>query len=674
MLSINHLDIRYGDKHLFKDLSIQVHDGKRIGLLGVNGAGKSTLLKIMAGVSDSDDGVVSRAKHFSVAYLPQESSALVSGRSLYEEAESAFADLLEMQKEVDLINERLGDVDPESDEFSVMLERQGEIQHRLEGSGIYTMRARIEKILLGLGFHSSDMDREASSFSGGWVMRLMLAKMLLAAPSLLLLDEPTNHLDLTSLTWVEDFLKSYNGAMVIISHDRTFLDKVTSTTWELSLGKVSIYKGNYSYYEVEKVERKTIEKAAYDNQQAQIKQSMQFIQRFRAKSTKAKQVQSRVKQLDKMVLLELGEEDRQIHFQFPPAPPSGRDVLGVHDLSKGFDGKMVFDKVNFQFQRGDKVAVVGVNGAGKSTLVKIIAGAIAADAGEVKLGHKVQLSYFGQHQAQELSPALTALETLSLSVKDMPITRIRSLLGTFLFRGEEVDKKVSVLSGGEKSRLALAKMIASPANCMLLDEPTNHLDISSQEVLQEAMAQYDGFILVVSHNRYFLDSFVNKVVAVKDGKIAVYEGNISEYLRKVEADEAKRQGEQQGRSGTKKDGKKQKKKGGKMVSTSAKTTASSAKLSRKEQRKHEAKARQELNQKAGPWKRKLEEAEKKVEHLENQKTELETKMADPDLYQDQTAWLATSADYDDCKSQLEHWYGKWETAQEKVEGLGGELD
>ena len=654
MLSINHLDIRYGDKHLFKDLSIAVTDGKRIGLMGVNGAGKSTLLKIMAGVTECDDGVVSRAKYFTVAYLPQESSALVSGQTLYQEAESAFEELLELQKEVDSINDGLADIDPQSEEFAKMLERQGEIQHRLEGSGIYTMRARIEKILLGLGFHQDDMNKPASSFSGGWIMRLMLAKMLLAAPSLLLLDEPTNHLDLTSLTWVEDFLRSYNGAMVIISHDRIFLDKVTTSTWELSLGKLAVYKGNYSYYEKEKVERKTIEKAAYDNQQAQIKQSMQFIQRFRAKSTKAKQVQSRVKQLEKMVLLEIGEEDRQIHFSFPPAPDSGRDILTVDNLCKAFDGNKVFNDVSFQFQRGDKVAVVGVNGAGKSTLVKIIAGAIQADSGSVKLGHNVQLSYFGQHQAQELIPTLTALDTLSMSVKDMTITRIRSLLGAFLFRGEEVDKKVSVLSGGEKSRLALAKMIASPANCMLLDEPTNHLDISSQEVLQEAMSQYDGFILVVSHNRYFLDSFVNKVVEVKDGKIAVYEGNISDYLLKIQDEEAQELRKPQVK---------------KPVRQEQKSKESKNQVSRKEKRKQDAKERQEWNKKVGPWKKKAEEAEKKVEKLEALKTDLEAQMADPELYQDQEAWLKTSAEYDDCTRRLERWYEKWEAAQESMEKI-----
>ncbi len=653
MLSISHLDIRYGDKHLFKDLSVQVYDGNRVGLMGVNGAGKSTLLKIMAGVTGCDDGVLNRAKQFTVAYLPQESSALTSGNSLYEEAETAFADLLQLQEEADQIHKQLADIDQHSESYAKILERQGEIQHILEGSDIYAIRAKIEKILLGLGFSQQDMDLPVSSFSGGWIMRLMLAKMLLAAPSLLLLDEPTNHLDLRSLTWVEEFLRSYKGAMVIISHDRTFLDKVTSTTWELSLGKLSVYKGNYSYYIKERAERKAIEKSAYENQQAHIKQTMRFVDRFRAKSTKAKQVQSRVKQLEKLEILELGEDNRQIKFSFPPAPASGRDVLQVEQLCKGFNGKEVFQDVSFQFQRGDKVAVVGDNGAGKSTLLKIISGEIPNDSGEVILGHNVHLSYFGQHQAQELSHSLTALETLSLSVKDMTVTQIRSLLGAFLFRGEEVDKKVSVLSGGEKSRLALAKMIATPANCMLLDEPTNHLDMSSQDVLQEAMAQYDGFILVVSHNRYFLDSFVNKVVEVKDKQITVFEGNITDYLRKLEAEAG--------------DAKDVKKEDSSLSPHKNNATTDGGRESRKEQRKKEALLRQERNKKLGPWKKRAEEAEKQVETLEEEKIELESQMADPDLYQDQKAWLATSSEYDNCQRRLQRWYEKWETAQEEVE-------
>ncbi|MEN8199375.1 MAG: ABC-F family ATP-binding cassette domain-containing protein [Thermodesulfobacteriota bacterium] len=655
MLSLNHLDIRYGDKHLFKDLSLQVYEGNRIGLLGVNGAGKSTLMKVMAGVSSCDDGVLNRARHFSVAYLPQESSALVSGKTLYEEAEDAFAGLLELQEETDRIHDQLAEVDHESEEFARLLERQGEIQHKLESSGIYTMRARIEKILLGLGFLQEDMGRQASSFSGGWVMRLMLAKMLLASPSLLLLDEPTNHLDLSSLTWLEEFLVSYRGAMVIISHDRAFLDRVTTMTWELSLGKLAVYKGNYSYYEKERAERKAIEKSAYDNQQAQIKQTMRFVERFRAKSTKAKQVQSRVKQLEKMELLELGEENRQIRFTFPPAPDSGRDVLQAEKLSKSFEGKVVFKDVDFQFQRGDKVAVVGVNGAGKSTLLKIVSGEIPADSGRVRLGHNVGLTYFGQHQAQELSPSLTPLETLSLSVSDMTVTRIRSLLGAFLFRGDEVEKKVSVLSGGEKSRLALAKMIATPANCMLLDEPTNHLDMSSQEVLQEAMLQYDGFVLVVSHNRYFLDSFVNKVLEFKDGRVMVYEGNVSDYLEKIKAEESL--------TDTTKSGKPPEKDS----PTSRADKGAGKQLSRKGQRQKEARERQERNKKLGPWIKKARDAEQQVEKLETQKTLLEEKMADPELYQDQKAWTTTSAEYDECVRRLERWYEKWEAAQARLE-------
>ncbi|KGO34247.1 ABC transporter ATP-binding protein [Desulfobulbus sp. Tol-SR] len=656
MLSVNHLDVRYGDKYLFKDISVQVHAGNRIGLIGVNGAGKSTLLKIMAGITATDDGVVNRSRHFTVGYLPQESSALLSKKTLYEEAESAFAPLLALQREADQLHEELKTCDPAGDEFREMLERQGEIQHRLDGSDIYTVRARIEKVLLGLGFSQHDLAAPASSFSGGWLMRLMLAKMLLEAPSLLLLDEPTNHLDLQSLTWVEEFLRHHRGAMVIISHDRTFLDCTTEITWEISLGRLTAYKGNYSYFVREKEERRTVEKAAYDNQQAKIRQTMRFVERFRAKSTKAKQVQSRVKQMEKLDLIELEDDEQQIRFTFPPAPPSGRDVLQVEGLAKGFGDRQVFAGVELQLQRGDKAAVVGVNGAGKSTFLKILAGLIEPDRGEVRLGANVRRSYFGQHQAQELSPQLSALETMALVGEDLTITRMRSLLGAFLFRGDEVDKKVAVLSGGEKSRLALARMIATPANLMLLDEPTNHLDMSSQEVLQEAMAQYDGTIVVVSHNRYFVDSFVNRVIEVRDGRITLYEGNVSDYLIKqaelgVEqeaATAAAARGEAAGDGDTSRD-------------------------NRRERKKQEAQLRQERSRRAGPWLQKVGEAEQQVEKLEAEKDELEAQMADPDLYRDEKAWAATSRAYEECKRRLERWYERWETAQGKVEEIDRDL-
>ena len=652
MLSINHLDVRFGEKHLFKDISQRVHAGDRIGLIGVNGAGKSTLLKIMAGVAACDDGVITKSKHFTVGYLPQESSALVSENTLYQEAESAFETILTLQQEADFLHDQLAEMtDHDSELFTAMIERQGELQHQLEGHDIYTIRARVEKVLLGLGFKQTDMDAPVISFSGGWVMRLMLAKMLLVSPSLLLLDEPTNHLDLESLTWVEEFFRSCQGAMVIISHDRTFLDKITKTTWELSLGKLSVYKGNYSYYVQEKAERRIIEKGAYDNQQAKIKQTMRFVERFRAKSTKAKQVQSRVKQLEKIDMIELSDDEQHIRFTFPPAPPSGRDVLQIEGLTKSYQGRQIFHDVNLQLQRGDKVAVVGVNGAGKSTLLKIIGGQLEYDAGTIKLGHNVQLSYFGQHQAQELSPTLTALETMALSGADLTITRMRSLLGAFLFRGEEVDKKVAVLSGGEKSRLALARMIAKPANCMLLDEPTNHLDMSSQEVLQEAMAQYDGCIIVVSHNRYFVDSFVNKVLVVGDGQVSLHEGNVTEYLRMIEE-----RGQETGGKGQ----------GGEDVSASV---APGTRESKKEKRQQEAQERQERNRKLGPWKKKTEEAERQIASLEGRKEELETLMADPELYRDEEAWARTSKEYDQCKIHLERWNAQWEEAQAEIEDL-----
>jgi ATP-binding cassette subfamily F protein 3 len=653
MLSVNGLDIRFGEKHLFKNISAQIYEGNRIGLTGVNGAGKSTLMKIMAGLTATGDGVLSRAKNWTVAYLPQESNEVLSGKTLYAEAETAFAGLIALQQEAEALHERLAALAAGSPEFDAALARQGEVQHILDASGIYTMAARIEKVLLGLGFSLADMARPAAEFSGGWLMRLKLAKMLLEAPTLLLLDEPTNHLDLDSLTWLENFLRDYPGAMVIISHDRDFLDKITTQTWELSLGKLTVYKGNYSFYVGDKAERRTITKGAYDNQQAKIRQTMRFVERFRSKATKARQAQSRLKQLEKMDVIELEEDEKQIHFRFPPSPPSGRDMLVIGDLCKSYGERQVFSAVELTLRRGDKVAVVGVNGAGKSTLVKILAGLIAADGGAIRSGTGVKLSYFGQHQAQELSPELTVMQTMALASEDLTVTHVRSLLGAFLFRGNEVEKKVEVLSGGEKSRLALAKMIASPANLMLLDEPTNHLDMQSQEILRQAMDSYDGTIVVVSHNRYFLDGFVNKVLEVKAGKITVYDGNVEEYLRKIgemaaqpaaAAASVKNQGE--AASGDSQSGK-----------------------DRRDRKKEEALRRQERSRVAAPWQKQVKEAEEAIEPLEYEKSELEALMADPALYADNKAWTATSAKYNDCKRRLERWYSRWEEAQEKLEEI-----
>ncbi len=653
MLSINDLSLQYGSKHIFKNVSAQIHTGDRVGLVGVNGTGKSTLLKIMCRQQDVDPGIVTAASWFSVAYLPQEIHADLGERSLYEEAESAFADVLAKERELQEVSRELAVLDEDDPKIKELLTRQGDLQHAVEGCDIFRMRPRIEQILTGLGFSQPDMERKVSSFSGGWIMRLLLAKLLLQKPSLLLLDEPTNHLDLDSLTWLESFLQQYQGALIVISHDRTFLDRVTSTTWELSLGRLTVYRGNYSHYLVEKEQRMELERAAYDNQQALIKQTERFITRFRAKSTKAKQVQSRVRQLEKMERLELSETDRSIYFSFPPATPSGRDVLMLDKVNKTYGKQQVFKDVEFDLQRGDKLAVVGVNGAGKTTLLKILAGLEPAE-GEIRQGHNVILTYFGQHQAQELSGELSILDTVYHAADEMTITQVRSLLGAFLFTGDEVDKKVQVLSGGEKSRVALARMLVRPANLMLLDEPTNHLDISSQEVLQDAMAQYEGTIIVVSHNRFFVNSFVNKVLEIRDGKAAVYEGNIDDYLAQreklesldAEKNEVREQHSAQNREDT-----------------------SENRVDKKKQRKQRALEREKLNKKLGPWKKKNDQAEKEIERLEIRKSELEELMADPDLYGDQEKWAQVSKEYAEVERRLERAYSQWEEAQVAIEEI-----
>jgi ATP-binding cassette subfamily F protein 3 len=657
MLTVNNLDIRYGDKHLFNNVSARINDNDRIGLVGVNGAGKSTLIKIISGVAETDPGVVNRPKRFSAAYLPQEATALDTGRTIYQEAENAFAEALVLQKDLDEVNRQLASVDPENSTFSNLLKQQGELQHRLERIDIFRVQSQIEKVLMGLGFSVEDFDRPSSSLSGGWLMRLMLAKLLLAMPDLLLLDEPTNHLDLDSLTWLENFLLTYDGGLVIISHDRTFLDQVTSITWELSLGRLTAFKGNYSKYVADKEVRMQVERAAYTNQQAQIRQTMRFVQRFRAKSTKAKQVQSKLKQLSRMERIELAETEQEVSFHFPPAAPSGRLALDVEKLSKGYEEKQVFHDVSFQLQRGDKMAVVGVNGAGKSTLMRILAGLEKYDTGQVKLGHNVKISYFGQHQAQELAPSLTALQTLSAVAGDMTVTETRSLLGTFLFRGEEVDKKVQVLSGGEKSRLALAKMIVQPANLLILDEPTNHLDMSSQEVLQEAMAQYDGTIIIVSHNRHFVNRFINKVIEIKNGHATLFEGNIEDYLfkLKIQQDAPEVIPEKDIYEG---------------IIEEEFPVKQRGKVARQEQ----AKIRQEKSRKLTPLKKEVEQAEEEIVSLESRKKELEQLLTDPQLYQDQAKFAGCSKEYNSLERKLERLYQRWEELQAQVELIESEFE
>jgi ATP-binding cassette subfamily F protein 3 len=643
MITINDLSLQYGEKHIFRNVSGSINNKDRIGLVGVNGTGKSTLLKMIAGETVTDPGIIKRAKGDTTGYLAQEITGIDMDETLYKEAETAFSLLLEKQIQLTAIHDKLSTTDPNSKEMETLLEQQGSLQHDLDAGDIFSMQSSIEKVLMGLGFKTADFDSPCSSFSGGWLMRLMLAKQLLAKPSFLLLDEPTNHLDVHTLTWLEDFLKGYEGGLVIISHDRIFLDNLISSIWEISLGKLSTYKGNYSKYEIDKVERQAVIRAAYDNQQAKIAETMRFVDRFRAKSTKAKQAQSRLKQLDRMDIIELDDQETHVSFKFPPSAPSGRSAVSVENLQKSFGEKHVFAGLNLDLSRGDKLAIVGDNGAGKSTLVKLLAGLIKPDTGEISFGHNVIVSYFGQHQAQELDPRYTVLETMQNIDVEKTITQTRSLLGAFLFKGDDVDKKVKVLSGGEKSRLALAKMIATPANLLIMDEPTNHLDMTSQDILMEAMHQYDGSIIVVSHNRFFLDTFTSKTLEIKDGRGVLYEGNISYYIDKTHDKTQPKQ----------------------VQAKPSKTAAPKAKG--KKARQEQAKLRKQETQILGPLKKEITRLEKEIDTQEEQKTELEQCLADPDLYQDQDKFTEKSKEYSGVQRRLERTYSQWETAQEKLE-------
>lgn len=672
MLQVNNLSLQFGNKHLFKELSVRLNRADRVGLVGVNGTGKSTLLKMMVGDIETDFGVISRSKQATIGYLPQEIDPFPPGRTLYQEARTAFEHLLSLQEELHRINHALGHEDPQSSVFADLLEQQGELQQQLDASDIFHIDARIEKVLGGLGFSKADQEKDCNAFSGGWQMRLMLAKLLLTCPSFLFLDEPTNHLDIESLTWLEGFLQNHNGALVIISHDRVFLDNLTNLTWELSLGRLTVYKGNYSSYVTEKVIRQQVNLASYNNQQAKIEQTMRFVTRFRAKSTKSKQVQSRIKLLGKMDRIEIEDTETAISFRFPPSAPSGRLAILVDGVSKGFDGRTIIKNIRLEINRGDKVAIIGVNGAGKSTLVKLLAGIHKPDSGEIRLGHNVKLSYFGQHQAKDLDPQYTVLQTMEMVDADKTVTGIRSLLGAFLFRGDEVDKKVMVLSGGEKSRLALAKMIASPANLLIMDEPTNHLDMMSQDILQTAMAQYDGSIMVVSHNRFFLDAFVNKVLEIKDGHATMYDGNLTYYLDKVKNEAQAAAAPVSAKS---------KSPGAALPSAGAATPSApnspdggGARLSGKEARQAKAKVREERNRKLGPLQKSVAVMEKEIADLETQKATLEAALMDPELYQNQSAFAEKSILHKKATNRLALLYPKWETAQEELEELEGTME
>ena len=633
MLSLEHITIQFGERSLFDDVTATVGPRDRIGLVGSNGSGKSTLLKAIVGLQQTDAGIINKAQYVTIGYLPQDGVS-ASGHTLYQESATAFEDVLQVQHELEDAHQQLATLDPSSDDFTDTLEVLGELQHKLEDLDAYRMKSKIERILMGLGFSTTDFERMTDEFSGGWQMRIALAKLLLREPNVLLLDEPTNHLDIETLQWLEEYLRQYNGAIILVSHDRAFLDNLTTKTFALSRGKFEYYAGNYSFYETEREVRKDLLISQLKNQQQHIKQTQEFIERFRYKATKARQVQSRIKQLEKIELVEVESEEDEIHFHFPPPQQSGRVVIELRGIGKHYGTLEVFNNLEYKVERGDRIAIVGVNGAGKSTLSRILAGVESYDAGERIIGYNVVPSYFAQDQADELDPTKDVLQTVEESAGTETRTQLRTLLGSFLFHGDDVFKSVSVLSGGEKSRLALAKMLLQPANFLIMDEPTNHLDMKSKRILQEALSKYEGTFAIVSHDRSFLDPMVNKVLEVTPGSLRTFLGNLSDYILK------------------KKEERKQTEEG---AEQSAGTVSQETQATWQEQQKR----RKSVARDVRTAKKNVEEAEAQIKLLETRKKEIEALLAAPDLYKNVDETKLISAEYKEVQVQIEKAYTHW---------------
>ncbi len=529
MLQLAGAGKRFGHKLLFDDLDWLITPKERAGLVGANGTGKSTLLKIIAGIESLDYGSLSAMKGIQIGYLPQD-GLQVSGRSVFAECMTVFATVKDLEQELETLTARMSEVDPLSEEYQQIADRFERADSEFRSRDGYAIEAQVGAVLGGLGFRKEDWDRQTEEFSGGWQMRLALAKLLLEKPNLLLLDEPTNHLDLEARNWLEQYLENYEFACILISHDRYFLDVTVKKIVEIWNKKVHFYTGGYEKYRRQKAERLAQLEATYKNQQDRIQQLEAFINRFRYQATKAKQVQSRIKELERIERIELPPEEKTIHFSFPQPKPSGRVVAQFKNVAKSYGAKQVFSGVDFTIERGDRIALVGVNGAGKSTLIKLLAGTEPLTAGEYLLGHNVEPDYFAQDQYKELDVNARVLDDVKEVAPRTTETELRNLLGCFLFSEDDVFKRIGVLSGGERNRYALARMLLHPSNFLLLDEPTNHLDIRAKDVLLESLEKFTGTIVFVSHDRYFIEHLANRVFEIADGEVRVYPGNFADYL------------------------------------------------------------------------------------------------------------------------------------------------
>ncbi len=639
MIDLTNISLQFGGKYLFKDVNLKITSGDKISLVGANGTGKSSLLKIIKGNLQPESGRIQRQKRTTIGYLPQE-NVTHSGSTLLEEAKSALSHIVDLQEKETELTDKLSTDNLSAEEREDLVHQLGEVHMRLEELDSYSAESKVEKILTGLGFEEKDFPRLTDEFSGGWQMRIALAKILIQQNDLLLMDEPTNHLDLDSLEWLISFLKSYKGALLIVSHDKHFINQVTEKTLEIYLGRFNTYNGSYDDYLRYKEERDTLTENQFILQQKKIKETEKFIERFRYKATKAKQVQSRIKKLEKMELIELPDSSDDIYIKFPEPPSSGKVNMELRNITKSYGDNVVLHNLNFTVNRGEKIAFVGPNGAGKTTLSKIIAGVLDINSGERVIGHNTIISYYAQDVADNLSPGLDIIETVEGIAEDKTVGQLRSLLGSFLFTGDDVFKKVGVLSGGEKSRIALAKILLTKSNFIILDEPTNHLDISSKKVLQRALMDFKGSLILVSHDIDFLEPVVNKVVEIRKGEIKNFEGGIEYYLRKKDMREDE--------------------------SKSVSESAGSESSTRKDQKRLEAEQRQKRYNATKDLLKKIEILEKRISELEEKERTLEKELTLPETYSNPEKARLKNLDFQESKKELEKILTEWEKASNEL--------
>ncbi|HTU01623.1 MAG TPA: ATP-binding cassette domain-containing protein [Candidatus Sulfotelmatobacter sp.] len=666
MIQLEQVQKSFGGQVVLRDLTWHITRGQRVGLVGPNGAGKTTICRILTSEVEPDAGEVRRAKSATIGYLPQDIAPAGDG-TILGHLLAGFGELQRLEGELELLAAEMAAAGDGASED--LLHRYGDVQHEYELNGGYSLESRAKAILSGLGFPASAVHQPLQSLSGGWRMRVALGRLLLQSPDLLLLDEPTNHLDLESLRWLEDFLGAYEGTVVIISHDRYFLNRVVDRIAELELGRFTLYAGDYDEYQAQKLIRQEQAEAAQRSQAEQIEKMERFIRKFRYKATKARQVQSRIKQLDKLERVEVIRAPKRIHFHFPQPGRSGSVVCELKRVHKAYGVTPVYRGIDFRLHRGDRVALVGANGAGKSTLLKLVAGVLAFEAGQRLLGHNVAVHYYAQHQLDALNPRNSVLAELADGADLAMRAQLRAILGAFLFSGDDVEKPVSVLSGGEKSRLALAKMLLRPANLLCLDEPTNHLDVTAREILEEALEQFEGTMLFISHDRYFINRIATKVVEVRANRLWEFAGDYDYYLEK-KAEEQPQEIASQAMVATVKARSAPEPQSRSASATTAKAIA--AKPRTRESKRAKAEGRQQKSRAVAPLKARLKELEAEIGKIEAQIRELNDQMVNPDLYRDSHRAREVARERKALEEQAASLYGKWEELAQRVETASAE--